>query len=297
MTEQPRSTEQTHPASADIDLKTTREILAVINGEDQKIAQIVAAALDEIAHLVDQIYARFSTGGRLFYVGAGTSGRLGVLDASEAPPTFGLPPGRVIGIIAGGVPALHSPSEISEDDPDAGAADLKSHDLSGKDSVVGIAASGRTPYTLGALRYARSVSALTGCIVCVKNSAMAREVQCPVTVETGAEILAGSTRMKAGTAQKLVLNMISTALMIRMGYVYGNLMIRLTMSNVKLMERGKQIIMQTCGVDSATAAQAIQDSGRDLRVAMLMLRQRLSAQAARQKLAARSLRQILGEGR
>ncbi len=295
MSEQLRSTEQANPAAADIDLKSTREILEIINQEDQKVAKAAAASLDEIARLVDQIYARFSAGGRLFYVGAGTSGRLGVLDASEIPPTFGLPAGRVVGIIAGGPPALHESSEISEDNSNAGAADLKSYDLNAKDSVVGIAASGRTPYTLGALRYARSVGALAGCIVCLKNSEMEREVQCPVALDTGAEILAGSTRMKAGTAQKMALNMISTALMIRMGYVYGNLMIQLHMSNEKLIERGKQIIMKTCGVDAATAARAIEDSGIDLRVAMLMLRQHLLPEVARQKLASQSLRQILGE--
>ncbi|HEY2931467.1 MAG TPA: N-acetylmuramic acid 6-phosphate etherase [Acidobacteriota bacterium] len=290
-----RSSEQTNPASQDLDLKNTTEVLKIINQEDCKVAPIVGQSIDSIATLVDAIYPRFAGGGRLFYVGAGTSGRLGVLDASEIPPTFGLPSDRVVGVIAGGVDALSRASEISEDDPTAGELDLRSFDISDRDSVIGIAASGRTPYTMGAVRFARSAGALTGCIVCVRNSELEKLAHQPVVLDTGPEILAGSTRMKAGTAQKLALNMISTALMIRMDLVYGNLMVYVHLTNQKLIERGKLIIMQACNVAAGAAARAIEQSGRNLPVALLMLRLNISPEKARRMLAEKSLRECLDE--
>jgi N-acetylmuramic acid 6-phosphate etherase len=233
-------TEQRNPASANIDALPTEQVLRVINEEDHKVAPAVAAVIPDIARAVDGIVERIRLGGRLFYIGAGTSGRLGVLDAAECPPTFNVPRDLVQGIIAGGEPALVRSSEASEDDPEAGARDLLGRGFSARDALVGIAASGRTPYVLGAVRQARRMGALTAGISCTPDSELSREAEIAITPLPGPEVIAGSTRMKAGTATKLVLNMISTAVMIRLGYVYGNLMVNVQPTNEKLRDRARR---------------------------------------------------------
>lgn len=272
-------TEQRNPASQDLDLLSTADLLRVMNAADAEITAAVATQTNRIAALVDAISAR---GGRLFYIGAGTSGRLGVLDASECPPTFGVSPTLVQGIIAGGNSALTHSSEGAEDDPATGARDLGS--ITAADAVVGIAASGRTPYVLGALARAREIGALTACVVCVPDSPIARAAECPIEVVTGPEILTGSTRLRAGTATKLVLNMISTALMVRLGHVYGNLMVNVAPSNQKLQDRARRIIQEITGVDAPRAAELLEASGRSVRVAVIMEKKGLSRADAEQLL-------------
>src|SRR5271168_2286279 len=246
-------TETRHPDTARIDQLSTREMLEVINAADRSVADAVHAELARIAQAVDGIAERLEQGGRLFYIGAGTSGRLGVLDASECPPTFSVPSTLVQGLIAGGDAALRNSSEHSEDSPEQGATDLAPHALSPADTVVGIAASGRTPYVLGALEFARSRGALTIALACVPDSAMARVAEIAITPVTGPEILTGSTRMKAGTATKLVLNMLSTGIMIRTGAVYGNLMVNVRPTNAKLVDRAQRIVMAATGCAQQTA--------------------------------------------
>lgn len=274
-------TEQRNPASQDLDLLSTFDLLRVMNAADAEIAAAVATQTERIAALVDAIAAR---GGQLLYIGAGTSGRLGVLDSSECPPTFGVPPTLVQGIIAGGATALTHSIEGAEDDPQAGARDLG--DITSADSVVGIAASGRTPYVLGALARAREIGALTGCVVCVPDSAIARAVEFPVEAVTGPEVLTGSTRLRAGTATKMVLNMISTALMVRLGHVYGNLMVNVAPTNGKLEDRARRIIQEVTGVPPARAAELLESSGRSVRVAVIMEKKGLSRAGAEQRLTA-----------
>jgi N-acetylmuramic acid 6-phosphate etherase len=249
-------TEGRNPASEQIDRLPTLEMLQVINREDQTVALAVERELANIARAVDEIAARFERGGRLFYIGAGTSGRLGVLDASECPPAT-----LVQGLIAGGDDALRRSSEHSEDSPAEGAADLAPHDLGPNDTVVGIAASGRTPYVLGALDFAQSRGALTIALTCVPDSAMARVAEIAITPVTGPEILTGSTRMKAGTATKLVLNMLSTGVMIRTGAVYSNLMVNMRPTNEKLVDRAQRILMAATGCDKPTAAALLETAG------------------------------------
>lgn len=284
-------TEQANPASQDLDLLVTVDMLRVMNAADAEVAAAVGAEVPRIAALVDAIAAR---GGRLMYVGAGTSGRLGVLDASECPPTFGVPSTLVRGIIAGGNGALTHSIEGAEDDPDAGARDLG--DVTALDSVIGVAASGRTPYVLGALARAREAGALTGCVVCVPDSEIARAVEFPIEVVTGPEILTGSTRLLAGTATKLVLNMISTALMVRLGHVYGNLMVNVGPTNQKLEDRARRIIRQMTGVSMERAAELLDASGRSVRAAIIMEKKGLSRTDAEQLLASAGgrLRAALG---
>ena len=221
---------------------------------------------------MEAIAVRLSQGGRLFYVGAGTSGRLGVLDAAECPPTFNVEPGRVVGIIAGGEKALARATEASEDDFQAGARDLAAHGCTAMDAVVGIAASGRTPYVIGAVRAARGIGAVTIGISCAPGSALSGEVEIAITPVVGPEVVAGSTRMKAGTATKLVLNMLSTATMIRLGYVYGNLMVNLRPSNEKLAARARRIVMEVTGVDEPRAAELLKAAGGVVREAIRMAR-------------------------
>jgi len=218
-------TEQANPASEGIDALPAERILEIVNAEDRQVADAVAREIPAIARAVDAIAAAMRAGGRLFYIGAGTSGRLGVLDAAECPPTFGVDHQLVQGIMAGGERALAHPTESTEDDPAIGARDLRERGFTGRDILVGIAASGRTPYVLGAIAEARRAGAVTAGISCTPDSELARAVQIAITPLTGPEILAGSTRMKAGTATKLVLNMLTTAVFIRLGYVYGNLMV------------------------------------------------------------------------
>jgi N-acetylmuramic acid 6-phosphate etherase len=258
-------TEARNPRSASIDRLSTEEMLAVINDEDATIAGVVRAALPRIAEAVDAIAARFARGGRLFYVGAGTSGRLGVLDASECPPTFSVSPALFVGLIAGGDSALRRSSESSEDSPEAGAADLNARGLTEEDTVVGIAASGRTPYVLGALAYAIECRSLTIALTCAGGgehpSRMAALAELPIELATGPEVLTGSTRMKAGTATKLVLNMLSTGVMIRSGAVYGNLMVNVQPTNAKLVDRAERIVCEATGCERETAARLLREGG------------------------------------
>jgi len=278
-------TEARNPATEQIDQLPTLEMLRVINEEDAKVAAAVAAELGPIANAVDAIAARFEQGGRLFYIGAGTSGRLGVLDASECPPTFSVPSTLFQGIIAGGDSALRNSSEASEDSPEQGAADLASRTLTGKDALIGIAASGRTPYVLGALAYARELGALTISLTCVRNSQMAAIADIAIAPVTGPEVLTGSTRLKAGTATKLVLNMLSTGVMIRSGAVYGNLMVNVQPTNAKLVDRAQRIIAAATGVDQPTAAKLLAEAG-SVKTAIVMQKLRLRQDAAEAKLAA-----------
>lgn len=258
-------TEERNPRSAHLDELSTAELLAVINAEDATIALAVRQVIPIIAQVVDAIADRFTRDGRLFYVGAGTSGRLGVLDASECPPTFSVDPGLFVGLIAGGDSALRRSSEKSEDSETQGSADLTQYALTANDTVIGIAASGRTPYVLGALAAANQVGGLSVSLTCVggspQPSRMAAVAQHAIELATGPEVLTGSTRMKAGTATKMVLNMISTGVMIRQGAVFGNLMVNLQPSNAKLVDRARRIIAAATGCEDARAAQLLTEAG------------------------------------
>lgn len=268
-------TEQVNPRTKDIDCRSTFEIVTLINKEDETVAEAVSRVLDRIAVAVDLIVARLSMGGRLFYVGTGTSGRLGVLDASECPPTFGVSSDLVRGIIAGGYDALHRSVEAAEDDPEQAARDLDSVDLSSLDAVVGISASGATPYTLGALEHAKKMGAAVIAVTCNPDSKMASAADVSIAPVVGPEVIAGSSRMKAGTAQKMILNMISTATMIRLGLVYGNLMSNLRANNEKLVRRAHGILAQETGLDGEESARVFEASGGDLKLALLMARAHL----------------------
>jgi N-acetylmuramic acid 6-phosphate etherase len=276
-------TEARNPASEHIDQLPTLDMLRVINDEDARVAHAVALELPHIAQAVDAIAARFDHGGRLFYIGAGTSGRLGVLDASECPPTFSVPPSLFQGIIAGGDGALRNSSEASEDSPEQGAADLAARDFTPQDALVGIAASGRTPYVLGALAHARRLGALTIALTCVPHSEMAAIADIAIAPVTGPEVLTGSTRLKAGTATKLVLNMLSTGVMIRTGAVYGNLMVNVQTTNAKLVDRAQRIIAAATGVDQPTAAKLLNEGGT-VKTAIVMHKLRLDRPAAEARL-------------
>jgi N-acetylmuramic acid 6-phosphate etherase len=254
-------TEQENPRSQNLSSQSSREIVALMNAEDATVAAAVQLVLDDVAKAVDETAARLSAGGRLFYVGTGTSGRLGVLDASECPPTFGVSPELVQAVIAGGYDACHRAVEASEDDGNAGRTDLQQRNLTDKDVVVGIAASGRTPYTVGAVEYARSIGAFTVGLTCVPDSPITRAAELSIVPVVGPEVLTGSSRLKAGTAQKMVLNMISTATMVRLGYVHGNRMSNLQARNTKLRERAVRIVMTESGVDQADATAALESSG------------------------------------
>lgn len=280
-------TEARNPVSAQLDELSTFEMLRLMNAEDAKVPAAVAAAVGEIAAAVDAIAERFGRGGRLFYIGAGTSGRLGVLDASECPPTFAVPVGLFVGLIAGGDRALRTSSEGSEDSTEEGAAALAAHGVRAEDAVVGIAASGRTPWVLGGLAQARSVGALRVALTCAGGAArlskVAEAAEIAIELATGAEVLTGSTRLKAGTATKLVLNMISTGVMVRRGAVYGNLMVNVQLTNAKLIDRGRRIVAQATGCDAETAARLL-DEAADVKTAILMQRLGLSCAAASDRL-------------
>lgn len=263
-------TEQENPKTVNIDEVSTIEALRLINEEDKLVAIAVERVLPQIAETTDRIVGRLQNGGRLFYVGTGTSGRLGVLDASEIPPTYGVSYDLVQGIIAGGWDALYKASEASEDNKQAGANDLIDRGVNGKDAVVGVAASGRTPYTIGAVEYARSIGCFTACIVCNPESAITKAVDVAIVPVVGPEAITGSTRMKSGTAQKLVLNMISTVTMIRLGYVKGNRMTNVKPSNEKLKDRSLRILMAEAGLDETAAGELLETAGGDLRVALVM---------------------------
>ena len=263
-------TEQPNPASESIDALPTEEVLRIMNAEDQKVAAAVAAEIPAIARAVDTIVSALQHGGRVFYIGAGTSGRLGVLDASECPPTFSVPPEMFQGIIAGGEPALARATETTEDDPAIGARDLAVRGFRPEDVLVGIAASGRTPYVLGAVAEARRLGAKTISITCTPDSELARGVDIPIAPLPGPEIVAGSTRMKAGTATKLVLNMLSTAACIRLGYVYGNLMVNVQPKNSKLIDRARRIIARATGATYERSGELLAASGNNVRTAIVM---------------------------
>ena len=233
----------------DLEKKSVREILEDINHEDQKVALAVQKSIPQIEQLVSLIVPRMKQGGRIFYLGAGTSGRLGVLDASEIPPTFGMPPTWIIGLIAGGDAALRNPVEGAEDDMNRGWEELTEHQINDKDTVIGIAASGTTPYVIGALREARKHGILTGCITSNPDSPMATEADVAIEMIVGPEYVTGSSRMKSGTGQKMILNMISTSVMIQLGRVKGNKMVNMQLSNQKLVERGTRMIMEELGLD------------------------------------------------
>ncbi len=273
-------TEQANPASRGIDSKSTEEILAIMNGEDHAIAPAVALEIPRIAQAVDAVVSAFRRGGRLFYLGAGTSGRLGVLDASECPPTFGVSEEMVQGIIAGGEEALFRATEASEDDPSLGESDLLRRGFASADVLCGIAASGRTPYVLGAVAAARLMGAVTIGVSCTPDSELARAVSIPITPLPGPEILAGSTRLRAGTATKLVLNMLTTAAMIRMGFAYGNLMVNVQPRNAKLLARARRIVASAAEIDLAEAARLLEASGGLVKTAIVMRRAGVSREAA-----------------
>ncbi|HEV2221974.1 MAG TPA: N-acetylmuramic acid 6-phosphate etherase [Candidatus Acidoferrales bacterium] len=283
---QSATTERQNPGSRNIDQKSTREILQVINREDAGIARTVAREIPKIARAVDRIAARMRKGGRLFYIGAGTSGRLGVLDASECPPTFGVPRTLVQGIIAGGKRALTESVEGAEDHEEQGARDLHARRLTARDAVVGLAASGSTPYVLGALKYARKRGVYTVGLTMNRGSEISRLAHVTITPETGPEVLAGSTRMKAGTAEKMVLNMLSTTVMIRLGHVYDNWMIKVAKTNKKLRERALRNLTNATGTQVLTARHALRQAGDNLQVALIMLKAGLNARQARLRLAA-----------
>ena len=278
-------TEQPNPASRDIDRLPAEGILRIMNAEDRQVAAAAEAEIPQIALAVDGIVERIRCGGRLFYIGAGTSGRLGVLDAAECRPTFNVAEDQVQGIIAGGERALSRATEASEDDKEAGARDLLARGFTEADALVGIAASGRTPYVLGAVEAARALGALTAGISCARDSALSRAAAIAITPLTGPEVIAGSTRLKAGTATKLVLNMLSTAVMIRLGYVYGNLMVNVQPTNEKLRDRARRIVAQAAGVDRDEAARWLEAGENDVRTAIVMARRGLSRQGAAELLA------------
>ena len=276
MTESLPLTEERNPRSAGLDLASTEQVLAVINAEDARVAAAVKDQIPQIARALDAIVDRWDRGGRLFYCGAGTSGRLGVLDAAECPPTFGTPPDRVMGVIAGGAGALQRSVEGAEDSPATAREDLRQRGLCGQDALVGIAASGRTPYVLGAVEHAAAKGAATVGLSCNPGSPLERAADYPITPEVGPEVVTGSTRMKSGTAQKLVLNMISTGLMVRTGCVLGNLMVNVQVKNAKLADRAERIVREVCGCDLDTARAALEAAGLNVRLAILMLKQRLN---------------------
>lgn len=277
-------TESRNAASTNIDQLSTIDMLQVINNEDKQVPLVVEKVLPQVAQLVDKVAQAFLNGGRLIYVGAGTSGRLGILDASECPPTYGTPHEQVVGLIAGGHQAIFRAVENAEDKPELGEQDLLNIQFNDKDVLVGIAASGRTPYVLGALAYARKVGAVTASISCNPNSPVANAADIAITPIVGPEVVTGSSRMKAGTAQKLVLNMITTGAMIRIGKVFGNLMVDVEATNAKLVERQVKIVMEATECDRQTAELALQQCQRHCKTAILMILSGLDAQEARQLL-------------
>jgi N-acetylmuramic acid 6-phosphate etherase len=276
-----KSTEQRNPRTRGLDRKSTLNIVRAIHREDATVAKAVAGALPAIARAVDAIAQALERGGRLFYVGAGTSGRLAALDAAELPPTFGTPPSMVQAVIAGGRRALTRAVEGSEDNRSQGARDLAAHQVNAKDVVVGITASGSTPYVLGALEFARRQRAVTIGITSNPRALITRAAKISVVTATGPEVITGSTRMKAGTAQKMVLNMLTTASMIRMGRVYDNWMIGVALTNRKLQERGLRILMEASGATVDEATHALRQSGHTMDVALIMLKGGVNARQAK----------------
>ena len=292
-----RITEGRNAASKDLDRMSSLEIIRLMNSQDQKVAPAVGRAVPAIARAVDEIVTRMKAGGRLIYVGAGSSGRIGVLDASECPPTFGVSPNLVRALIAGGKKAVMQSVEGAEDRPGDGARDLRKIRLGKLDSVVGLAASGTTPYVLGAIAYAKRRGALTVGVAANRRSPLAMSAKIAITPEVGPEILAGSTRLKAGTSQKMVLNMLSTAVMVRLGHAYDNLMIDVGEANEKLRERAKWILKEASARNVSAVTRALRQSGHDLRLALIVLKRGVSAKQAHKILlqSRGNLRKALGE--
>jgi N-acetylmuramic acid 6-phosphate etherase len=278
------STEQANPASRDLDQKSAREIVGILNAEDAKVGRAVKRALPQIARAVDVIAGALKQGGRLIYVGTGTSGRIAALDAAEIPPTFGTDRKTVQFIIAGGLRALGEAVEANEDSREFGAQAIAKKKPGKNDVVVGIAASGRTPFTIAAVQYARRHGAKTVAVTCNPNSQLGKAAAIEIVVEVGPEAISGSTRMKSGTAQKMVLNMLSSGAMARLGYIYGNLMINVRMKNYKLAERAASILQQAAGVERGAAEQALKSAGQSLPVALVMLKAKLGKSAAERAL-------------
>ena len=277
-------TEQLNPASADLDINSSLEIARIINTEDAKVAAVVARALSQIARGIDWITESLANGGRLIYVGTGTSGRIAALDASECPPTFNVPPSRVQFVMAGGVRALSRAGEADEDSRELGVREMRKRKPGKKDVVVGIAASGRTPFTVAAVEYARKRGAKTIALACNPDSPLEKAAELAIVVETGPEVVSGSTRMKAGTAEKLVLNMLSTVAMVKLGYVYGNLMVNLHQKNTKLTQRAVTIVARALETDRDNAREALQRAGRDVPIAIVMAKAGVSRKAAQRLL-------------
>jgi N-acetylmuramic acid 6-phosphate etherase len=278
------TTEQRYPGSDDIDVLSTLEMVRVMNRADGEVHLAVKAVLPMIADAIDEISSRLQTGGRLIYMGAGTSGRLGVLDASECPPTFNADPGQVVGLIAGGDRALRNSVEAVEDDPRASQAALAGLNFGSADTVVGLAASGSTPYVIGGLQYARELGALTICVVCVQDPALAEFSDIVINPIVGPEVITGSTRLKAGSAQKMVLNMLSTGTMIRLGKTYGNLMVDLQATNAKLRARARRIVQQACEISESAADEALLACDGEVKTAIVMIRCGCTPVEARRRL-------------
>ena len=279
------ATEHTNTASDDIDRCSTEEILRIINSEDQKVAPAIATQIPQLTAAVEKIVSVLRRGGRLIYIGAGTSGRLGILDATECPPTYSTDPDQIVGLIAGGREAVFRSVENAEDNADLAVTDLEDIDFNQRDVLVGIAASGRTPYVIGALQYAQSLGAVTIALTCTESNPMHAHCDIAITPVVGAEVVTGSTRMKAGTAQKLVLNMLTTATMIRLGKVYRNLMVDVKPSNAKLVQRQKNIVCTATGCDEAAASEALHQANGEAKTAIIMLILGLDAEKARALLA------------
>ncbi|MDP5227661.1 MULTISPECIES: N-acetylmuramic acid 6-phosphate etherase [Arthrobacter] len=275
------STEAANPELSGIDSMSTAELVRAMNGQDVLVAPAVGRCLDAVAAAVDGVYAKLAAGGRLIYTGAGTAGRVGVLDASECPPTYGTDPDLVVGVIAGGARAIREAVENAEDDAVAGAADLAALNIGPGDAVVGISASGRTPYVVGALESARAAGAFTVALACNTGSAIGAAAEVAIEVEVGPEFVAGSTRLKSGTAQKLVINMISTLSMVKLGKTYGNMMVDLQATNAKLRARSQRTVQQATGVGAPEAAQALDAADGSVKLAILMILTGLDAAAGR----------------
>lgn len=277
-------TEARNPATTHIDTMPTLDMVKTINAEDQKVARAVARAEKQIALAIDESAKRYGRGGRLIYIGAGTSGRLGVLDAAELVPTYGIKPERAIGLIAGGKKAMFAAVEGAEDSASLGETDLKNLKLTANDIVIGLAASGRTPYVLGGLQYATEVGALSIAIACVQKSEIGQKADIPIEAVVGPEVITGSTRMKAGTAQKMILNMISTGVMIRQGKVYQNVMVDVQPTNDKLVDRACRIISETAAISLAKALRFLRKAGNDVALAIIMAKTGKNKQEAAQLL-------------
>lgn len=277
------TTEQRNPASMHIDTVSTLEMVKIMNEEDQKVAAAVGSQNEQIAKAIDEAAKRYKKGGRLIYIGAGTSGRLGVLDAAELVPTYGIKPERAVGLIAGGPGAMYKAVEGAEDDADLGANDLKDLELNDRDTILGLAASGRTPYVIGGLEYANQIGALTVSIACVKESEIGKHAEIAIEAVVGPEIVTGSTRMKSGTAQKMILNMISTGVMIKQGKVFENVMIDVMPTNSKLVDRASRIISAVTGATVEEALQVLKKAGNNVPLAITMIKTKTD-QADAQKL-------------